>query len=381
MLQRTDGLNNLKYYIGQCSLSDEAKHIIKKNPHCVEFFCKNTNVINCTKCYNFLNKKVNLFKSKEYKNELSKNNKNNKFCDKHCKSGYIYNFMETETTKDNKYLIDDLKNIENFKYKDFIYTYDKIPYIVNYENTYPKPKTVVHWGQLKMFLTTLLFFMKVIKESDKEVHVIYAGSATGDNILLLCELFPNIKWYLADPRDHNKELYDKSNKKKIMEITKGYFDDNLAKKYADQFLNRNFKLLFMSDIREGTEDDLILDNNESHIRWHKIIKPDYSYFKFRCGYETEENYQYYDGTIYLQIFAPQSSTETRILFEKELKEKTYNIHEFQAKMFYFNRVIRPSYHKSSIKENNMFDHCYDCVYFGYMIKNYISKFKIFKKNN
>ena len=41
-------------------------------------------------------------------------------------------------------------------------------------------------------------------------------------------------------------------------------------------------------------------------------------FKFRCPYEGANIYDYYDGKIYIQPFAPVSSTESRILFETKL---------------------------------------------------------------
>jgi len=375
MLQRTEGLENIKYYIGKCDLSNEKKKLVKNNPHCVEYFCSYKNITDCTRCYNHLKKKINLQDSKKYKEELAKNNNSIKFCNKKCNDGYLYHILSNDSMRSDKFEIDQYKSMDLFKYNSLIYKYSEVPYVVNYENTYPKPKTVVHWGQLKMLLVTMLFFMKVINEDDKEVHVIYAGSATGDNILLLCKLFPNTRWYLADPNNHNLELYKK--KDQVIEITKGYFTDELAEKYKIQFKNRDHKLLFMSDIREGTEDLKVLGNQESNIRWHKIIKPDYSYLKFRCGYETEKEYNYYKGDIYLQFYAPQSSTESRLLLEKDLVPYVYNIDEYQGKLYYFNRVIRPSYHKSVIDDNNLFDHCYDCVYFGYIIKNYISKFKVF----
>ena len=167
------------------------------------------------------------------------------------------------------------------------------------------------------------------------------------------------------------------NKDQIYEIIEGYFTDKIAEKFNNQFKSRKHKLLLMSDIREGTEDDKVLANQESNANWHKIIQPDYSYFKFRCAYESDINYNYYEGTIYLQFYACQSSTETRILFEKELKPCVYNTNESQVKLLYFNRIIRPSYHKSLIKDNNLFDHCYDCTYFGYIIKNYLEKFSDF----
>ena len=252
-----------------------------------------------------------------------------------------------------------------------MYKYTDIPYELTYEYTIPKPKTVVHWGQLKMFLVLFSFFLKTIRLTDKEVHIIYAGSATGDNILLLCKFFPNTFWYLTDPRKHNKSLYTHN---QIKEINEQYFDDALANKYYEKFKNKNVKLLFTSDIREGTDDDKILSDQDLNINWHKIIQPDYSYFKFRCGYETEKLYKYYKGKIYVQCYAPQSSTETRILLKKKLKEYTYDTHEYQGRLLYFNRIIRPSFHKSIIKSNKLFDNCYDCVYFGYLINKYINKY-------
>ena len=132
----------------------------------------------------------------------------------------------------------------------------------------------------------------------------------------------------------------------------------------------------MSDIREGTDDDKIVRDQECNANWHKIIQPDFSYLKFRCPYDNPIIYKYYKGDIYLQLYAPTSSTETRILFTKNLEPYEYNSQEYQGKMLYFNRIIRPSYHKSLIKNNFYFDHCYDCTYFGYIIKNYIKKFKL-----
>ena len=54
-------------------------------------------------------------------------------------------------------------------------------------------------------------------------------------------------------------------------------------------------------------------------------------------------------------------------------------------MIYHNRILRPSYYvKSIIKDNDYFDHCYDCTYFSYIVKNYIkhfSQFSPFKTND
>ena len=383
MAQRLDNIEG-NYNINKCYIHDKHKQLFIKNPHCIEYFCNYDKITDCTKCHNhLLKKKIKLYNEKEFIDKLDNvKSKSKKYCKKKCNDGYIYNYVSRDEEKSNKFEIDKYKTKHNFKHPEFIKKYNVLPYVINYENTFPKPKSVVHWGQLKMLLVTIIFFINVIDPKEEEVHVIYAGSATGDNILLLCQMFPNTKWYLVDPRKHNPNLYKKLEKKdQINEIIQGYFTDDIAIKYSKQFKDRKFKLLFMSDIREGTEDEKVLNNQDWNITWHKIIQPDFSYLKFRCGYETDKIYKYYKGNIYLQIYAPPSSTETRILLKKELEEMDYNIEEYQGKLLYFNRLIRPSYHKSIIKDNNYFDHCYDCTYFSYVIKNYISKFKNFNSFN
>ena len=388
-MQRVYDTNNIKnsYNIYNCALNNSDKKMLYDNPHCIEFFCTIGNVVDCKKCYNTLKDKIKLMNEKDYKKDLDAQQMNKldeEYCKNKCTDGYFYNFItdrnETDDSNLSKHIIDKYKNKATFKYNKKLYKYIDIPYKLNYELTFPKPKTTVHWGQLKMFLVLLAFFLKTIKQSDKEVHVIYAGSATGDNILLLCKFFPNTFWYLTDPRDHNKLLY---NHKQIKEINKQYFDDILANKYYEKFKDRNksVKLLFTSDIREGTDDDKVLLDQELNINWHKIIQPNYSYLKFRCGYETNNLYDYYKGKIYVQCYAPHGSTETRILLKTKLKPYTYNIEEFQGKLLYFNKIIRPAFHKSIIKSNKLFDNCYDCVYFGYLIKKYINKFPDFHNNN
>jgi hypothetical protein len=371
-MQRKEGLDESNFYIGKCSLTKHQKKIALKNPHCLEYFCNYDKIKPCTQCGNFL---LNRKKSFWNNSLLKKAKEDEKYCKNNCNNGYIYDYIERPDDKKNTFNIDKYKTDANFYNKQFLYKLNDIPYKVDYENTFPKPKTVVHWGQLKLLLACIIFFMNVINPDEKEVHVIYAGSARGDNILLLCNMFPNLRWYLIDPRPHHPKLH---NHNQIKEIKTAYFTDIVAQEYYNKFKDRKHKLLFISDIREDTSDVSILKDNESQANWHKIIKPEFSYFKFRCGYETSKIYNYYKGDIFLQIYAPASSNEARILFTQKLEPYDYDIDIYQGKMLYFNRVIRPSFHvKSIIKNNNYFDHCYDCTYFSYVIKNYISKFPTF----
>jgi hypothetical protein len=371
-MQRKEGLDINNFYIGKCELTKEQKKIAYNNPHCTEYFCKYDNIKPCTNCGNFLlNKKRSLWN----KELVNKTKEDNKYCIKTCNDGFIYDYIERPVSKRNTFYIDKYKTSNNFYNKKLIYKLDDLDYKFEYENTFPKPKTVVHWGQLKLLLGCILFFINVIKQNESEVHIIYAGSARGDNILLLCEMFPNIYWYLIDPRPHHPKLHTH---KQIKEIRTEYFTDKVASEYYNKFKNRKHKLLFISDIREDTSDEAVLRDQEMDANWHKIIEPDFSYMKFRCGYESDNIYNYFKGDIFLQLYAPSSSTETRILFKKKLEPFNYNIEEYQGKLLYFNRIIRPSYHsKSIIPNNSYFDHCYDCTYFSYIIKNYLSNFPNF----
>jgi hypothetical protein len=372
--------DNINFNINICDLSkSENIEIIKKNPHCLEYFCKKNNIHNCNKCINYLleKKKIKLLYNKySYKND----SENIDYCLKNCTNGYKYDNIEInkkETLDSNN--IDRYKKLKKFKKKKLPILLDEVKYKLDYEDNNSKPRTVIHWGQLKMLLITIIFFINVLKETDYEVHIIYPGSARGDDILILCEMFPNTIWHLIDPHEHHPKLH---NHNQVKEIISDFFTDSTAKYFYEKFKNRDYKLLFMSDIRKATDDESVLNDQEENINWHKIIKPDFSFFKFRCGYETNEIYKYYKGLIFLQPYAPQSSTETRLLLNKELEVYDYNINEYQGKLYYFNRVLRPSYYKKSIiNESNYFDHCYDCTYFSYLIKNYLNNFSKFNPFN
>ena len=368
--------NESSQILNICYLNEKDKIVINKNPHCAEFFCTLNNIYNCTKCKNYLSKHNNI--RLIYKDNKDNNDDNNdelvSFCKKKCLNGYVYDFLDDEEQITSS-KIDKYKIMKNFYNKKFIYTLDQIKYKINYELTAPKPRTVVHWGQLKMLLTTILFLINVIDKTDKEVHIIYAGSAPGDNIHLIFELFPNTIWYLIDPRKHFEKIYEH---KQVKEIIEDYFTNETALYFANKNISTNHKLLFISDIRVEPSDDGIIKDQTQQIEWHKIIKPMYSWFKFRCPYNINTKYKYYKGINYLQPYAPISSTETRLLLKQNLIEYSYNSKKYEGKLLYFNRIIRPSYFvKSIISDNNYFDHCYDCTYFSYLIQNYITKFSEF----
>jgi len=376
-----------KYYIGMCKLSPSYKKIIRDNPHCSEFFCTLDKCINKTDCskYLILNNifKTNPFFKKHEKQLLNKEINNSKNLKKCELDGYLYDFIPrtfnlNEKTYVDKYVseLDKYKTIDNFYKQKFIYKLKYSPYVMEYGTTYPKPKSVIHWGQLKLFLTTLQFLITYIKPNDPLINIIYVGSAPGYNIEILADMFPNTRWYLVDPAVHYSKLYKH---KQIIEIKTEFFTENVAKYYYNLFKNKLSKLYFISDIRLSPDDESVIKDNNINIVWHKIIQPDYSFLKFRCPYDGEY-YDYYKGDVYLQPYSNVSSTESRLVLKKKLEKKKYNINKYQGKFLYFNRIIRPAYHKQTIKQNKEFDHCYDCTFFSKIINEYFNKFNLFAKN-
>jgi hypothetical protein len=174
---------------------------------------------------------------------------------------------------------------------------------------------VVKLGQLKLFLSTFQF-LSLYTKPYQETHVIYVGSAPGNNLEKLFSFFPHIYWHLYDPRTFFNYLY-KSPKVKIIENV--YFDENKAKEIKQKLKKK--RILFISDIRTGPylhgdviSEKTIRDDNILQYQFVKNLKPLYSQLKFRPPRD-QSNYKYFEGKIYLQSFAPVSSTETR--FKKQ----------------------------------------------------------------
>ena len=380
-------INNLiknKVYLNSCKLTQEQLTIGKMNPHCISFFCDiNKNIYDCTNSLEYLLaynkiKFNNLFEKPIIDAYRKQHNKSKQICYECIKSSYLNISLINDNDDISKYLTSNISKyllMDEFKKQELVYKYDDIPYVVDYESSISRPNTTIHWGQLKMFLTTFLFLIKVIKEDDTIINIVYPGSAGGDNILILCDMFPNTRWYLIDPAKYHRKLYHHP---QVIECRNEFFTDELALYYHNKL--KGTKILFISDIRLTTDDDAVIRDQEMNAKWYSLIQPDYGFLKFRVPFDiVSGEYKYYNGTIYIQPYAPIHSTETRLLLIGKLEPKTYNIKEYTGKMFYFNQAMRPCYYKSIIKRHAYMDHCWDCVYYSYLVKNYISAFPQFNK--
>lgn len=321
-------------YDFSCKLDKKMKDTLTKNPHTIQYFCNTTNI------------------------KINKNSNTN----------YSYKFKRIFNpplhTND---ILNEHLTIKNYKKNELPITLSDIPYVTKYIHRKQLPATTVHWGQMKLFLSTLHFLLKCCPKN-KKVNILYVGSAEGHNIPLLVNMFSNTYWYLVDPRDvFDKRLYKMD---RVKQIKIGYFTDKLAQEMKIE-LHKNY-FLFISDIRLFTNNNKKEEDIETDMKlqlgWHKILNPEYSQLKFRIPYY-KDSFDYLDGDLYLQEYAPISSTETRLICKKNAKMTKYKLEEYEGKLFYFNRVMRSSYYKHRYNIDYV-DHCYDCSKFMYLINEY-----------
>ncbi len=311
---------------------------------------------------------------------------------------------------------------------------EDIPKKMKYISGLKLPKeSIIHNGQRKLFLNELQFCTKYV--GNEVAFVVYAGAAPNNKGALLAELFPNIKFLFIDPNPFNLNLdgyenyipkiwvekdteYDLSIIENIIEnIIESDIKINIINDLMTNDLARALSIYpcyFISDIRTNSNDNFpdavdILFNSAQMFNWITVMKPIMSMLKFRHPFYSGSNEEFYegikpdyimrefelskeygidfiknyqerkleflDGKIYIQPFAPISSTESRLVTDgKAIKD--YGIqNDYEDKFFYYNNIMR--YHNTFNNPNaNIklgFDHCADCALENLIWQEYISK--------
>jgi hypothetical protein len=256
----------------------------------------------------------------------------------HCKGG--------TKSKINPFLVDHLEKVaEGTEYKD-----------------YPSKiyQTAAN-GQLKLFASTL-DFLTGATVPDVKYLVVYPGSAPGDNISAMIKLFPNVSWYLVDPREFYAELYDSKN---VEHIESDFFMDRHIDDVRDKVGSR--QLLLISDIRNMEDTDFVSRENNIAVdmrlqeSWVKKLNPRYAQLKFRLP-RTYEKFDYLAGFLALQSFAPHVSAETRLICAGDASSITYDVKKYDNIMHYFNQTVRPNIFRKT-NPGSFLDGCYDCTAF------------------
>lgn len=268
-----------------------------------------------------------------------------------------------------------------YKYSQLIERKQFVKKEINRKNKYKSSnisKTEIdrsfHLGQLKLLMSEVLFLTKHYGDNRK---VVYVGAAEGYHISYLADMFPKMTFDLWDATEF--KLIKKSN----MKIFNRYFEQEDAIKYSKE----GFNILFMSDIRnvevgvakvlddEGdTYSKIIEEDNKKQKEWVMTIKPIAAYLKFRPIY-TPGKTSYFDGTIYLQPYSPDS-TETRLLVTNYKSSTEYDNVEFDEKLAYFNTYTRLSYLTSkweSLLKKHKILYRWDNIYAFYILEKYLKK--------
>jgi hypothetical protein len=234
-------------------------------------------------------------------------------------------------------------DLQTFKRKDTLLT-DDFPQR-EYTSRASEQKNSVHIGQLKLLLSEISFLTLFLTEEINPI-VVYAGAAPGNHIPILSDLFPEIEFHLYDPSPF------KINPSNKIKIYNQYFLD----KDALDWKNKK-NVYFISDIRtsdyhvktEEENEDAILGDMKMQANWVDLMEPTQSLLKFRLPYAINqvfkkygETIEYFDGYVFFQAYAGQSSTETRLVPIRGTK-KLWNFKLYESQMFYLNSIVREKF--------------------------------------
>jgi hypothetical protein len=236
-------------------------------------------------------------------------------------------------------------------------------------------KTIRHWGQRKLWLSEVWFLTEWGHLSDT---IVYAGAAPGGHTPYLMEMFPNHKIILVDPNPFQIEETDR------ITIINDYFTDEMAESYADK------GVLFISDVRTADfrqmsrleNEQYIIRDNEVQMGWVNSMKPCKSMLKFRCPYPDviEGTTTMFKGTIFIQPWAPASSTESRLIPDDSLELTEYDNLDYEEKFFHHNTVTRYKTFKQPVKGEGL-DKCFDAAAEVVILGQYLRKYDHFSKGS
>jgi|SRR3989344_5614 len=292
-----------------------------------------------------------------------------------------------------------------------------------------------HWGQLKLFYTEFEFLELISQHIDLSTCLIlYVGAADGSHLNLLLEFYPMINLLLYDPN----EFKIKESKNVIIKTgNDGFFSDEKIPEVLNIANGR--KIVYISDIRLTDEDEykrqkVIYNDMIIQQRWAITMSSEFMLFKFRMFYYKEspkevdfidnsyvknefynkntiiedktdikfDDMLYLFGKLYLQIYSPTRSGETRLyvskikyhkdakLYTKEEQNKYkmtyYNNIKYESQLNYFNVHDRNKQYKWGHSDKMALyipgmnvNYASACEY--YLIYRYLKRFNLKKTFN
>lgn len=288
------------------------------------------------------------------------------------------------------------------------------------------PKKSLHIGQRKLFLNEVQFCTNFIGDRPAiVVYAGAAPSNKGafmaslfpnikfifvdpNKFVIISSGYPNIK--IKHWSNFKQSLGKAEAFSIIQDITNTNYNINIINDIMTEDLSEAIRAhidecYFISDIRTNqTEAEAypdaadILWNNAQQLNWISIMKPIQSMLKFRHPFYAEHddivkrvfaaepmksdfakakkngidfiaNYingkqlTYFSGDMYLQPWAPISSTESRLVTDGKTFHNYGAITEYENKYFWYNNICR-NYIKFENENSSWalgFDHCADCA--------------------
>eukprot|EP00439_Symbiodinium_sp_Y106_P039077 s385_g4.t1 len=250
-----------------------------------------------------------------------------------------------------------------------------------YKSRSNESKTVLHWGQRKLMLAEIEFLTEYYETGS---WVVYAGAAPGTHIRLLAKMFPKLRFVLIDCRPFSDHL-NKAAKELLwidgtprIRCEQKYFTDETAKEFE-----HSEGVLFISDVRTSKDaeegDDYpsqkeVEDDMRVQERWHLLMKPVASCFKFRLPWDAGST-KYLNGTLHLPVWGPATTTESRLFVEfqgldSERCFRSYDNRKYEQQMFYFNTHRRIAKYKHEF-EDYFRCCCFDCTSEAAILTKYL----------
>ena len=344
--------------------------------------------------YDIMSTRINMIKNFSEKYQIEIDPKWKKFIYGDFYLNQIYNQINYRTSPYSEY--SEITRILPEK------GYGYLPY-----GSLEKKNTNCHDGQRKLLFSEIEFYSLVSEKYDlNNILVVYVGSGEGAHEPIIFDLFPELDFYFCDPIPfvfkhpflHNKER---------VKINHDYYNNETWKDVV-KFNKKKKNIIFISDIREDVEEQLIIDNMVEQQLWTIQLDSVAYMLKFRLPYLFEDKFLklkidyeipskikvnksifkdksiydffYLKGNIYFQIYAPGMSSETRLIHVKKNKKEDfeiqkYNIEQYDGNMYYFNIIDRTNkflYKDSSLMKYHLlgYDDSYESVSEYYIIDKY-----------
>ncbi|RNA14978.1 hypothetical protein BpHYR1_005028 [Brachionus plicatilis] len=312
-------------------------------------------------------------KNKKTRHNFELSEQNEKFFNPHCLQNKNFYYSEEQFSAKNR-IIDERSTSEKYRRRK------------------NEDKSTFHFGQRKLLLSEIEFLTlclnETIERENREKFIfVYAGAAPGIHMPVLMNMFPFIENYiLVDPAKFKIDS-SKINKNIKYELINECFTDKMAESIRNRYPTH--EILFVSDIRTANYRILTRADTElkveqdmlDQMNWHHILQPFKSMLKFRLPYVGNDkcaktSVDYLQGKIYLQTWQGKTSSETRLIVDKQASIKSYDCVEYEDKLFRFNTVERVCGYRHHVNAPGI-DHCYDCRTEVFILEEYFKiRFKM-----